>query len=109
MLNEQKISSTVLTGSTPICINLSKIETKNFPEDTVHDLEKWLSVEELSVALKQMKKNKSPGIDGLTVEFYLTFWDILKNYFCKVLKECIRHKSLSKTMNTALVRLFYKN
>ena len=44
---------------------LSKIETKRFPEDTLHDLEKELSVEELSIALKQMKNNQFPGIDGL--------------------------------------------
>jgi hypothetical protein len=28
-----------------------------------------------------MKLNKSPGFDGLTVEFYLTFWDNIKCFF----------------------------
>ena len=32
-----------------------------------------LSVEECTEAILKMKLNKSPGIDGLTVEFYRTF------------------------------------
>ena len=31
-------------------------------------------------ALK-MKNNKSPGSDGLSVEFYKTFWNEIKMYF----------------------------
>ncbi|CAM2114280.1 unnamed protein product [Caretta caretta] len=28
-------------------------------------------------ALRHMPTNKSPGMDGLTVEFYHVFWDVL--------------------------------
>jgi hypothetical protein len=31
-----------------------------------------------------MKLNKAPGIDGLTVEFYRTFWPFLKHFAVKV-------------------------
>ncbi len=45
---------------------------------------KYLAVEftteDLHAALKQMKKNKSPGPDGLTVEFYLRYWDLVKTH-----------------------------
>jgi hypothetical protein len=34
-----------------------------------------LSMEECTEAISKMKLNKSPGIDGLTVEFYRTFSD----------------------------------
>jgi hypothetical protein len=37
-----------------------------------------LSVEECTEAIFKMKLNKSPGIDGLTVEFYRTFWESIK-------------------------------
>ena len=30
---------------------------------------------ELLVALQSMENNKSPGNDGLTKEFYITFWN----------------------------------
>ena len=37
-------------------------------------LEQMATKEELGLALKQMKRNKSPGLDGLTAEFYKMFW-----------------------------------
>ena len=38
-----------------------------------------LTVEECREALKGMDTGKSPGIDGLTAEFYLAFWAVLGN------------------------------
>ncbi|CAM2117401.1 unnamed protein product [Caretta caretta] len=40
-------------------------------------LERPLTLAEFSEALRRMPTNKSPGMDGLTVEFYHAFWDIL--------------------------------
>jgi hypothetical protein len=34
-----------------------------------------------SEAIGNMKLNKSPGLDGLTVEFYRAFWGKLKMFF----------------------------
>ncbi|CAM5103874.1 unnamed protein product, partial [Eretmochelys imbricata] len=40
-------------------------------------LELPLTLAEFSEALHRMPTNKSPGMDGLTVEFYRVFWDVL--------------------------------
>ncbi|CAM2105919.1 unnamed protein product [Caretta caretta] len=40
-------------------------------------LELPFTLAEFSEALRHMPTNKSPGMDGLTVEFYRAFWDIL--------------------------------
>ncbi|CAM5108164.1 unnamed protein product [Eretmochelys imbricata] len=40
-------------------------------------LELSLTLAEFSEALHCMPTNKSPGMDGLTVEFYRVFWDVL--------------------------------
>ncbi|CAM2103895.1 unnamed protein product [Caretta caretta] len=40
-------------------------------------LELPLTLAEFSEVLRRMPTNKSPGRDGLTVEFYRAFWDIL--------------------------------
>ena len=37
-----------------------------------------LTLEECTNAIFNMKLNKSPGLDGLSVEFYRTFWSYLK-------------------------------
>ena len=39
-----------------------------------------LTVEELFKTLKNFQKNKSPGLDGITAEFYLTFWNFEPEY-----------------------------
>ena len=42
---------------------------------------------ELLKALKSMQNNKSPGNDGLTKEFYETFWNEIKNPFMNSIME----------------------
>ena len=41
-------------------------------------LARAISLDELHNALKDMKVNAVPGEDGFTVNFYLTFWDEIK-------------------------------
>ncbi|CAM2098404.1 unnamed protein product [Caretta caretta] len=40
-------------------------------------LELPLTLAEFLEALRRMPTNKSPGMDGLTMEFYCVFWDVL--------------------------------
>ena len=42
-------------------------------------LESMVSKDELFDAMMTLKPNKSPGGDGFTLEFYRTFWNILKD------------------------------
>ena len=37
------------------------------------------SMEEIKYAVFQMKKNKAPGPDGLPIEFYQVFWNLVSN------------------------------
>ena len=43
------------------------------------------TLDELNVAVKQLGKNKTPGLDGLTSEFFQFFWPILQDDFLSVL------------------------
>ena len=70
--------------------------------------DKDISIEEIAISLKGMNKNKSPGIDGLTVEFFTQFWDILKTPFHKVVKSIQNEKQLSRSMKRGIISLFYK-
>ena len=40
-----------------------------------------ISEDEVFKSLKSMDKNKSPGNDGLSKEFYECFWDEIKKSF----------------------------
>ena len=87
---------------------INEIHNVKFTDDERYDLEKDISDEEISRALNQMKRNKSPGMDGLTVEFYRKFWPLIKDDFVDVIKECYKRGELSESMNLRLIRLIYK-
>ncbi len=38
-------------------------------------LDKEITVEELVLAVKDTKNNKTPGCDGIPIEFYKVFWN----------------------------------
>lgn len=81
---------------------------KTLSEEDKLTLEKDLSISEIEIALKQMKNDKSPGIDGLSVEFYKTFWQEIKHLLFDAYLDCINNNQLSPTMKTGLITLLPK-
>ena len=67
-----------------------------------------LQIEELTAALKEMKTNKSPGLDGMTTEFYWTFWSLLSQDFFDVVTEMYESRRMSSSMRTGIIRLIPK-
>lgn len=41
-----------------------------------------------------MKNGKSPGIDGLSIEFFKTFWTDIKNLLFNAYLDCIKKWSV---------------
>ena len=72
------------------------------------DLERPLSLEELDTAVGQLSKDKTPGLDGLSGEFYQTFWPILKNYLISVLNYSLFTGSLPRSFGRAVITLLPK-
>lgn len=52
---------------------LDKNQFPKLSEETRSNLEKNLSIEELSEALQDISNGKAPGLDGLPMEIYKTF------------------------------------
>ena len=66
---------------------------EDIPTLTVQEktsLEGEITLDEASVALKNMKNNKSPGSDGFTVEFFKLFWRQLGAFVVKSLNNGFR-------------------
>ena len=59
-------------------------------------------------ALEKFENNKSPGNDGLTAEFYKTFWPILGNLLVDSLNAAYRNGKLSNSQRQAIIRLIEK-
>lgn len=65
--------------------------------------------EEIRAALKSMKRNRSPGSDGLTVEFYSKFWKFLGKSFTALVNRLLGEGVLSTTQRKGLITLLCKD
>lgn len=64
--------------------------------------------EELYSALKELNKNKTPGSDGITPEFYLRFWDLIKNAFMQSLEFSLEEGILTEGQRLGVITLIPK-
>lgn len=67
-----------------------------------------ISLDELLAALKSTNKGRSPGIDGLPAELYLTLWHILGPIWLSTLNSAIRKGYFHRDLNTALITVIPK-
>ena len=67
-----------------------------------------LTLSECSEALSQMSTGKSPGADGLPVEFYRRFWSLLGHGLIDVLNFSFTHRSLYDTQRQGILQLLFK-
>ena len=86
-----------------ILSNLPRLE----PEES-ENLDAPLTLDEITTAVKQLGNNKSPGLDGLSSEFYLTFWPLLKNDLLSVLQYAITSGNLPNSFHKAVITLIPK-
>ncbi|CAM2106168.1 unnamed protein product [Caretta caretta] len=71
-------------------------------------LELPLTLSEFSEALRRMPTNKSPGMDGLTMEFYRMFWDILSPDLVTVWAESLQSGVLPLSCRRAVLAFLPK-
>ena len=67
-----------------------------------------LTVDECKHAIFTMKKNKSPGCDGISIEFYQTFWPQIKDILVSALNECYVTGMMCNTQRRGLITLLFK-
>ena len=63
---------------------------------------------ELYDALKNMPNNKSPGNGGLTKEFFLSFWDDIKDIYISSIRTTGIKKEFSVSQRQAIIKLIEK-
>jgi hypothetical protein len=52
--------------------------------------------------------NKSPGPDGLIVEFYTKFWNLIRHDYTKMVQESIQQGHFPHRVNKGLIALIHK-
>ena len=67
-----------------------------------------LSLNEASEVLRLSNRNKTPGSDGLTVEFYSAFWSLLGILLVHMFNESLAHRKLCDSKKSSVMRLVHK-
>uniref|UniRef100_A0A8C2GDM5 Reverse transcriptase domain-containing protein n=1 Tax=Cyprinus carpio TaxID=7962 RepID=A0A8C2GDM5_CYPCA len=83
--------------------NLPKVS-----EEANGDLSKSLTLGELYKALQSMESGRAPGIDGLPVDFYKTFWVEMGVDLLEVLNDCLSKGRLPLSCRRAVITLLPK-
>ena len=77
-------------------------------ESSKAHLDSIITKEEILKALKKMSNNKSPGEDGIPVEFYKLNWNMISDDLLEVYRTGLDDKQLSYTQYLAIIILLYK-
>ena len=91
-----------------ICNFLNDITIPSLTTEQSLSCEGNLTEKEIYNSLISFENNKSPGNDGLTKEFYCTFWDDIKDTFMKSLKESKQLKYLCASQGQPIIKLLEK-
>ena len=87
------------------------LNTISFPKlakEKSKTLDGGITEKELLIALQSMENNKSPGNDGLTKEFYTTFWNEVKVPLLLAIEKAYLVKQLSALQKQAAIKLIGK-
>ena len=87
---------------------LRNINTKILTEEQRELLDNKITTNEYFEALKSFQKNKTPGNDGLTVEFYLSFWHLIGKRLVDALNFAHEQGQLSNSQKQAMITLLEK-
>ena len=107
IVQETKAYYQTLYTASPVSENLQNILLAKLPSALTParaaSCDGPITAKELKNATHNSNRNKSPGCDGLPLEFYLTFFDLLKDDFLQVANSIPTDGSLSPTQRNALI------
>ena len=98
------------TSVTPIecCKYLENIPLKSLGHNDAILCDGSVSKNEILHALQSMKANNSPGNDGLTSEFYSSFFDLVADFLCNSFNKSFDLGKLSASQSQAIITLLEK-
>ena len=70
--------------------------------------ESKITSEECALLLECFQNNKTPGNDGIPIEFYKRFWPLISEPFILCTNECFEKGEMSCLQKQAVITLFEK-
>ena len=87
---------------------VSEVELPTLSQTHRNSCEGLISEEECYRVLRKMKKNKSPGYDGFTIEFYCVCWPLLGSLIVDSFNSAFNNGSLSISQQRGVITLLHK-
>ena len=87
---------------------LNDLNIPKLSEEQQKQCEGSISSEECFRLLNSFDLNKTPGNDGMPIEFYKTFWVVLRDSFIKCVNECFEKGEMSNSQKQAVITLIEK-
>ena len=88
--------------------NLPKIKKKKKKQEEIEIMNNQITSTEIKDIIKNLPKNKSPGPDGFTGEFYLTFREELMLILPKLFQKIAKEGTLPNSFYEAIISLIPK-
>ena len=72
-----------------------------------HILDAPITLDEVQTAIRHMKPGKSPGLDGIPVEFYQEYWGLIMDDYMAFITKVITN-ALPKGKNASAIKIIFK-
>jgi hypothetical protein len=77
-------------------------------EEDINTIEIVVTKEEVFYVLKGMAKEKSPGPDGWTLEFYISYFDLVAHDSLEAIEEACQNGEVNRSLNSTFIALIPK-
>ena len=98
ILNEMEVNEAIF----------DKLDIPQLNEDDKASLERPITKQELYDVLKSMKINKTPGYDGIPVEFYIVFWPDVCDMLLNSFNFSLQNGGMSSSQRNGVITLIAK-
>ena len=78
------------------------------PKEIKQAQNQQIEIKEIEAAIKEMNNNKTPGFDGIPVDFYKVFWTSVKEPFMAMVNDAYEQQSLHSTAREGILNLIPK-
>ena len=70
--------------------------------------EKAFSTQEIARAVLMLNNNKTPGPDGIGIDFYKVFWRQIEDIFCEMIEEVFKSGKMCSSSSQGIINLIPK-
>ena len=108
LAEQRQFYSDLYSKDEDVTFNLENTYGIYVPEDVKENQNMQISMQELHEAIKTMNNNKTPGYDGLPVDFYKVFWNQLKHCFYRMVLDVFEQGQLHESARLGVLNLIPK-